>query len=135
MLPNIILLVLKQQLELLLVFILLITGKNNSLICMIIFDHTDKSNTSLETVKGLLSFVYTHNVNKTLCFCKIKKTNSVLSPWTSFWNVSQKLTKTQPILDTQTCEIYLKKAWSVCVFKWINIEYISNIKNKCSLIK
>ena len=30
------------------------------------FDRTDKSNTSIESVKGLLLFVYTHNNNKTL---------------------------------------------------------------------
>ncbi len=33
-------------------------------------------NTSFETIKGLLLFVYTHN-NKT-CFCKIKKTDRML---------------------------------------------------------
>ena len=38
------------------------------------FDHTDKSNTSIESVKGLLLFVYTHDNNKTLCIYKIKKT-------------------------------------------------------------
>ncbi len=46
---------------------------------MIIFDRTDKNNTSFETVKGLLSFVYTHNVNTTLYFCKIKKTEYAVS--------------------------------------------------------
>ncbi len=30
------------------------------------FDRTDKSNTSIESVKGLLLFVYTHNNKKTL---------------------------------------------------------------------
>ncbi len=30
------------------------------------FDHTNKSNTSVESVKRLLLFVYTHNNNKTL---------------------------------------------------------------------
>jgi len=38
------------------------------------FDHTDKSNTSIEYIKGLLLFVSTHNNNKTLCIYKIKKT-------------------------------------------------------------
>ncbi len=41
----------------------------------IIFAHKDKSNTSFGTVKGLLLFVCTHNINKMLCFYKIKKTN------------------------------------------------------------
>ncbi len=40
-----------------------------------IFAHKGKSNASFKTVKGLLLFVCTHNVNKTLCFYKIKKTN------------------------------------------------------------
>jgi len=31
-----------------------------------------------QIVKSLLLFVYTHNINKTLCFCKIKKTNRML---------------------------------------------------------
>jgi len=35
------------------------------------FDRTDKSNTSIESVKGLLLFVSTHNNNKTLCIYKI----------------------------------------------------------------
>ncbi len=59
------------------------------------FDRTDKSNTSIETVKCLLLFVYIHNNNKTLWFWKIKKTNRVrslssLSPQTSFRNASLK---------------------------------------------
>ncbi len=41
----------------------------------VIFAHKGKSNTSFGTVKGLLVFVCTHNINKTLCFYKIKKTN------------------------------------------------------------
>ncbi len=57
--------------------------------CFVICDHTDKSNTSFETVKGLLLFVCTHNINKTLWFCKIKKTNigCAISLRISFWNV------------------------------------------------
>uniref|UniRef100_A0A9J7ZAR3 Tc1-like transposase DDE domain-containing protein n=1 Tax=Cyprinus carpio carpio TaxID=630221 RepID=A0A9J7ZAR3_CYPCA len=39
------------------------------------FDRTDKCNTSIESVKGLLFFVYRHNNNKTLCTYKIKITN------------------------------------------------------------
>ncbi len=59
------------------------------------FDHTDKSNTLIETVKCLLLFVYTHNNNKTLCFWKKKKTNRVhslssQSPQTAFRNASLK---------------------------------------------
>ncbi len=41
----------------------------------VIFAHKGKSNTSFGTVKGLLLFVCTHNINKTLCLYKIKKTN------------------------------------------------------------
>ncbi len=41
----------------------------------VVFAHKGKSNTSFRTVKGLLLFVCTHNINKTLCFYKIKKTN------------------------------------------------------------
>ncbi len=37
----------------------------------VIFAHKGKSNTSFGTVKGLLLFVYTHNINKT--FYKIYK--------------------------------------------------------------
>ena len=37
------------------------------------FDRTGKSNTSIESVKGLLLFVYTHNNNKTLCIYKNKE--------------------------------------------------------------
>ncbi len=51
----------------------------NNLNYSVSFDPTDKSNTSFESVKGLLLFVYTHNNNKTLCFCKIKKTDRVCS--------------------------------------------------------
>ncbi len=49
------------------------------------FDRTDKSNTSIKSVKGLLLFVYTHDKNKTLCIYKIKKTNRVrcLPPWSA----------------------------------------------------
>ncbi len=32
------------------------------------FAHKGKSNTSFGTIKGLLLFVCTHNINKTLCF-------------------------------------------------------------------
>ncbi len=46
----------------------------NNLKCAIIFAHKVKSNTSFGTVKGLLFFECTHNINKTLCFYKIKKT-------------------------------------------------------------
>ncbi len=41
----------------------------------IIFAHKGNSNTSFGTVKGLLLYVCTHNINKMLCFYKIKKTN------------------------------------------------------------
>ncbi len=41
----------------------------------VIFGHTDKSNTSFESVKTLHLFVCTHNNNKTLRFCKIMKAN------------------------------------------------------------
>ncbi len=41
----------------------------------VIFAHKGKSNTSFGTVKGLLLCVCTHNINKTLCFYKIKKIN------------------------------------------------------------
>ncbi len=41
------------------------------------FDLTDKSNTSIETVKCLLLFVYTHKNKKTLAPLEIKKTNVV----------------------------------------------------------
>ncbi len=37
--------------------------------------HTDKNNTSFESVKTLHLFVCTHNNNKTLHFCKIMKAN------------------------------------------------------------
>jgi len=49
---------------------LLICSSNS---CSTIFAHTDKSNTSFESVKTLHLFVCTHNNNKTLCFCKIMK--------------------------------------------------------------
>ncbi len=42
---------------------------------IVIFTHKCKSNKSFRTVKSLLLFVCTHNINKTLCFYKIKKTN------------------------------------------------------------
>ncbi len=42
------------------------------------FVHKGKSNTSFGTVKGLLLFVCTHNINKTLCFYKIKNKSSCL---------------------------------------------------------
>ncbi len=45
--------------------------------CSFIFDWTHKSNASLESVKGLLLFVYAHHINKTLCFCKKKRINKV----------------------------------------------------------
>ncbi len=41
----------------------------------LILSHKGKNNTSFGTVKGLLLFVCTPNMNKILCFCKIKKTN------------------------------------------------------------
>ncbi len=45
----------------------------NNLKYAVIFAHKGKSNTSFGTVKVLLFFVCTHNINKTLCFYKIKK--------------------------------------------------------------
>ncbi len=47
----------------------------NNLKYAVIFAQKGKSNTSFGTVKGLLLFVCTHNINKTLCFYKITKTN------------------------------------------------------------
>ncbi len=49
-------------------------SNGNNLKYAVIFAHKGKSNTSFGTVKGLLLFVCTHNINKTLCFYKIKKT-------------------------------------------------------------
>ncbi len=46
--------------------IFLITLKRASI--TLICDHTDKRNTSFESVKGLLLFIYTHNNNTTLYF-------------------------------------------------------------------
>uniref|UniRef100_A0A8C2GT70 Wu:fc21g02 n=1 Tax=Cyprinus carpio TaxID=7962 RepID=A0A8C2GT70_CYPCA len=59
------------------------------------FDRTDKSNTSIESVKGLLLFVYTHNNNKTLCTYKIKKTNRVrcLHPWSAVIFIRKRVIK------------------------------------------
>ncbi len=48
----------------------------NNLNYSVIFVHTDKSNTTFESVKGLLLIVYTLNNNKMPCFCKIKKINT-----------------------------------------------------------
>ncbi len=39
----------------------------------VVFAHKGKSNASFGTVNGLLLFVCTHNIDKTLCFYKIKK--------------------------------------------------------------
>ncbi len=47
----------------------------------VIFVHKGKSNTSFLTVKGLLLFVCIHNINKTLCFYKIKKTMMCFLPF------------------------------------------------------
>ncbi len=41
----------------------------------VIFAHKGKNNTLFGTVKGLFVLVCTHNINKTLCVSKIKKTN------------------------------------------------------------
>ncbi len=40
------------------------------------FARTDKSNSYFEFVKTLRLFVWTHNNNKSLCFCKIMNANS-----------------------------------------------------------
>ncbi len=48
-------------------------GGASAIICFFSVDlKKDKSNTSIGTVNSLL-FVCTHNINKTLCFYKIKK--------------------------------------------------------------
>ncbi len=39
----------------------------------VVFAHKGKSNASFGTVNELLLFVCTHNIDKTLCFYKIKK--------------------------------------------------------------
>ncbi len=39
-------------------------------------------NNTFGTVKAIFIFVCTHNINKTLCFCKIKKTNRTRLPLT-----------------------------------------------------
>ncbi len=52
----------------------------NNLKYAIIFAHKGKSNTPFGTVKDLLLFVCTHNINKTLCFYKIKKTMMCFLP-------------------------------------------------------
>ncbi len=44
------------------------------------FAHKGKRNTSFGTVKGLLLFMCTHNINKTLYFYKIKKTILLFLP-------------------------------------------------------
>ncbi len=45
----------------------------------VIFAHKGKTNTLFGTVKGLLLFVCTHNINKMLCFYKIENKHDVLS--------------------------------------------------------
>ncbi len=41
----------------------------------VISDHSDKSNSSFESVNNLSLFVCTHNNNEILLFCKIMKAN------------------------------------------------------------
>ncbi len=71
------------------------SNSGNNLKYAIIFAHKGKSNASFGTVKGLLLFVCTHNINKTLCFYKInRKTEDVLSAvyWTGalqWWTETQ----------------------------------------------
>ncbi len=63
----------------------------------VIIAHKSKSNTSFVTVKGLLLFVCTHNINKT--YYKIKKTMRLLVLNRS---ASQKWTESQRIHASQT---------------------------------
>ncbi len=60
-----------------------------------------KSNTSFGSVKGLL-YLCTHNINKTLYFYKIKKTNMLHFLPSLSWTGALKLTETQRILASQT---------------------------------
>ncbi len=74
----------------------------------VIFAHKGKNNTFFGTVKGLFVFVCTHNINITLCVCKIKKTNRMqFLPSRSWRSASQKFTETQQIFSLQIWWIYL----------------------------
>ncbi len=82
----------------------------------LIFGHTDKSNTSFESVKTPCLFVCTHNNNKTLCFCKIMKANRMrFLPSRSLWTWARNC--------VYLCLTYIKNISiesEMSTFKWTN---------------
>ncbi len=95
----------------------------------VIFIHEGKRNTSFGTERGLLLFVCTHNINKTLCLHKIKKTNmiSAVSSRTGALHKDQpKLSEYMP--HRHNTYIYIESC------KWL-LNEIKQIKNKNSFIK
>ncbi len=94
----------------------------------IIFAHKGKSNTSFGTVNGLLLFVCTHNINKTLCFYKIKKTIMCFLPSRLEQEHFTKEPKlTEYMLHTDMINISIER------FKLL-LEEIKQIENKNSFI-
>ena len=95
------------------------------------FDRTGKSNTSIESVKGLLLFVYTHN-KKTLGIYKIKKTNRVRclqpwSAWSSFRNAMNCNSANTQLRDMREISI---ESLTCLLLNWASL-----IENKYSVIK
>ncbi len=93
------------------------------------FAHTDKSNKSFQSVKGILLFVCTHNNNKTLCFCKIMKANRVrVLPSKSLWTWARQkinyLINQNFVFATQTSKIYLAHRKSLLLNEPIQMENI-----------
>ncbi len=90
------------------------------------FAHKCKSNNaSFGTVKGLLLFVCTHNINKTLCFYKIKKTN--MMRFLPSHLEQERFTKINR-KSTNTCLTYM-----INIFKLL-LNEIKQIENKSSFI-
>ncbi len=82
---------------------------------LVIFGHTDKSNTSFTSVKTLRLFVCTHNKNKSRV-CKIMKANNMRFLPSRSVNLSAKLRVYLYLTDIKN--IYIESEMST--FKWTN---------------
>ncbi len=86
------------------------SNSGNNLKYTVFFAHKGKSNTSFGTVKGLLLFVCTHNINNdSQCFYKInRKTEDALSAvsWTGALHNEQKLSE---LPHTWYIQVHLNK--------------------------
>ncbi len=101
----------------------------NKLKYALILSHKGKNNTSFGTVKGLLLFVCTPNMDKTLCFCKIKKTNRMRFLPSLSW--AGTLNKSETKFSEYFPQRHDEYTASIESFKWLQNQIIQNQNKNC----